>query len=308
VSIDGSAGSVAWTNVTSRPTAVSSFTNDSGYQTSSGTVTNAYYLYLNGGQSGAITINEGRTTTYRTESGSGGTFSYAPVLHVGGGDTMWQIQGSYGSSGTGNIQWRQGYQGSFGGWCTILHSSNYGGYSVFSGNVTVPLNSSYGFQNANGSAWFRPTDTSGNTHIYNNNSGGIYLDTNANHYFRNTAGTNRLVIDTSGNATLTGVFTENSSIRYKKDVETITNGLDKVLRMRGVTYVKKDNDIKEIGVIAEEMNEIEPLVVIKNSEGVVDSVSYGRINAILIEAVKEMNQKMEAQDLIISELKRKLGL
>jgi hypothetical protein len=117
-----------------------------------------------------------------------------------------------------------------------------------------------------------------------------------------------LVIDTSGNATLTGVFTENSSIRYKKDVETITNGLDKVLRMRGVTYVKKDNDIKEIGVIAEEMNEIEPLVVIKNSEGVVDSVSYGRINAILIEAVKEMNQKMEAQDLIISELKRKLGL
>ena len=308
VNIDGSAGSVAWTNVSGRPTAVSSFTNDSGYQTSSGTVTNSYYMYLNGGQSGAVTINEGRTGVYRTESGSGGTFSYAPVLHVGGGDTMWQIQGSYGSSGTGNIQWRQGYQGSFGGWCTILHSSNYGGYSTFSGNVTVPLNSSSGFQNANSSAWFRPTDTSGNTHIYNNNSGGIYLDTNANHYFRNTAGTNRLVIDTSGNATLSGVFTENSSIRYKKDVETITNGLDKVLQMRGVTYVKKDNGVKEIGVIAEEMNEVEPLVVIKNQEGVVDSVSYGRINAILIEAVKEMDEKMKAQDLIISELKRKLGL
>lgn len=34
ISITGSAGSVAWTNVTSRPTAVSSFTNDAGYITS----------------------------------------------------------------------------------------------------------------------------------------------------------------------------------------------------------------------------------------------------------------------------------
>lgn len=34
ISITGSAGSVAWTNVTSRPTSVSSFTNDAGYITS----------------------------------------------------------------------------------------------------------------------------------------------------------------------------------------------------------------------------------------------------------------------------------
>ena len=40
--IDGSAGSVAWTNVSGRPTAVSSFTNDSGYITSSGQSVNKY--------------------------------------------------------------------------------------------------------------------------------------------------------------------------------------------------------------------------------------------------------------------------
>ena len=177
---------------------------------------------------------------------------------------------------------------------------------TMTGNVTVPLNSSSGYQNANSSAWFRPTDTSGNTHIYNNNSGGIYLDTNANHYFRNVAGTNRLVIDTSGNATLTGVFTENSSLRYKKDIETIKYGLDKVLQMRGVTYVKKDNDVKEIGVIAEEMYEILPDVVLKNEEGIIDSVSYGRITAVLIEAIKDLKQEINEQNLIISDLKRKL--
>ncbi len=40
VSIDGTAAGVPWTGVTGRPTAVSAFTNDSGYITSSGTATN----------------------------------------------------------------------------------------------------------------------------------------------------------------------------------------------------------------------------------------------------------------------------
>ena len=43
VNIDGTAGSVAWTNVSGRPTTVSSFTNDSGYLISTGTINNAGY-------------------------------------------------------------------------------------------------------------------------------------------------------------------------------------------------------------------------------------------------------------------------
>jgi hypothetical protein len=46
INITGSAGSVAWTNVSGRPTAVSSFTNDSGYITSSAL---SSYLPLAGG-------------------------------------------------------------------------------------------------------------------------------------------------------------------------------------------------------------------------------------------------------------------
>jgi hypothetical protein len=41
VALAGTANSVAWTNVSGRPTAVSSFTNDSGYLTASGTIANA---------------------------------------------------------------------------------------------------------------------------------------------------------------------------------------------------------------------------------------------------------------------------
>lgn len=95
------------------------------------------------------------------------------------------------------------------------------------------------------------------------------------------------------NATFSGTITENSSVRYKDNIETVKYGLDKVLQMRGVTYNKKDNGVKEIGVIAEEIYEVLPEVVLKNEEGEIDSVSYGRITAVLIEAIKDLKKEIE---------------
>jgi hypothetical protein len=63
--------------------------------------------------------------------------------------------------------------------------------------------------------------------------------------------------------------------------------------MRGVTYDKKDSGVKEIGVIAEEIYKVLPEVILKNEEGEVDSVSYGRITAVLIEAIKDLKKEIE---------------
>lgn len=74
-SITGSAGSVAWTNVSGRPTAVSSFSNDSGYITSGGSIS---------GSSGSCTGNAASVTdgvylsTNQSISGVK-TFSSPPV-------------------------------------------------------------------------------------------------------------------------------------------------------------------------------------------------------------------------------------
>jgi hypothetical protein len=95
------------------------------------------------------------------------------------------------------------------------------------------------------------------------------------------------------NLTATGTITETSSLRYKENVETIKYGLDRVLQMRGVTYNKKDNGVKEVGVIAEEIYEVLPEVVLKNEEGDIDSVSYSRITAVLIEAIKDLKKEIE---------------
>ena len=73
-----------------------------------------------------------------------------------------------------------------------------------------------------------------------------------------------------------------------------------------VKYTRKNNNLIEIGFIAEEVNEVLPEVVLKDDEGQVDSVSYGRLSAIFVEAIKELKEEINEQNLIISELKRKL--
>jgi hypothetical protein len=107
------------------------------------------------------------------------------------------------------------------------------------------------------------------------------------------SGTLRAALDSSGNLSISGTFTESSALRFKENIETLTSGLEKVTKMRGVSYNKKDTGIKEIGVIAEEINEILPDLVVKNKDGEIESVAYGRLTAILIEAIKEQQQQIE---------------
>jgi hypothetical protein len=95
-------------------------------------------------------------------------------------------------------------------------------------------------------------------------------------------------------------LTETSSIRYKENVVSLNKSLDKVLLLRGVTYNRKGSDDTEIGVIAEEVADIVPEIINFTKSGEADSVSYGRITALLIEAIKEQQQQ-------INELKALLG-
>ena len=92
--------------------------------------------------------------------------------------------------------------------------------------------------------------------------------------------------------TVTGTITETSSEKVKENVENIINALDTIKKLRGVQYNKIGNNNKEIGVIAEEVEEILPQIVTRDEEGNPKSVSYGRLTALLIEAVKELDNKI----------------
>ncbi len=94
-------------------------------------------------------------------------------------------------------------------------------------------------------------------------------------------------------ATITGAeVTATSDVRLKSNIETINGALDKVKAMRGVYFDK--NDKRSVGVIAQEMQEVMPEVVATDdTEDKHLSVAYGNLVGVLIEAVKELSDKIE---------------
>jgi hypothetical protein len=81
----------------------------------------------------------------------------------------------------------------------------------------------------------------------------------------------------------------------KENVTTITNAVNKVMAMRGVTFTRNDQKDKErihAGVIAQEMEKAFPEVVFENENGT-KAVAYANIVSVLIEAVKEQQAQIE---------------
>ena len=109
-----------------------------------------------------------------------------------------------------------------------------------------------------------------------------------------SASANRFQMDMSGNLTMAGNVTAFSDIRLKTNIQTIENALDKVMNMRGVSFERIDNGEKNIGVIAQEIKEVLPEVVMQHEgEDQFMSVSYGNIVGVLIEAIKELKAEIE---------------
>ena len=105
----------------------------------------------------------------------------------------------------------------------------------------------------------------------------------------------------AGAATFNNDVTAFSDKRLKTDISNIENGLDKVMQMQGVQYKRNDvkNAQKQIGVLAQDMEAILPEIVLTaDDEMQTKSGDYGKITAVLIEAIKELKAE-------IDELKRK---
>lgn len=84
-----------------------------------------------------------------------------------------------------------------------------------------------------------------------------------------------------------GNVTGYSDIRKKKDIVAIDNALCKVLSLRGVYYTRKDSGSKELGWIAQEMQQIEPRLVGGDEETGL-GIHYGNGVALVSEAVKQL--------------------
>ena len=95
-------------------------------------------------------------------------------------------------------------------------------------------------------------------------------------------------------------FNTTSDQTLKTNVETLSGSLDAVKSLRGVSFDWLENGGSEIGVIAQEVEAVLPDVVSTNDEGI-KSVKYGNMVALLIEAMKEQQLRIEALEAKLGE-------
>lgn len=86
--------------------------------------------------------------------------------------------------------------------------------------------------------------------------------------------------------------TTSSDRRLKEDIQPLAGSLEKILSLQGVEYdyINKDkySSQHQIGVIAQDVENVFPEVVVTDKESGLKSVAYGNLVAPLIEAVKSL--------------------
>ena len=108
---------------------------------------------------------------------------------------------------------------------------------------------------------------------------------------------NAAEISASGNVT-SPFFYSQSDINLKKDIEPIVNALDIVKQLSGYSFKWKHNDAASIGLIAQYIEQVLPMLIGTTPDGS-KTVLYNGIIALLLEAIK-------AQQVQIDEIKAKL--
>lgn len=121
----------------------------------------------------------------------------------------------------------------------------------------------------------------------------------------NFAGQHKMYVTTGGNMWIAGTLSQASDIRLKKDITPISDALNKITQLNGVTYNWKnpaaDQDL-QMGLIAQEVQKVFPEAVKENSDGFL-SVSYSNLVAPIIQSIKELFSRSQDQEREIASLK-----
>ena len=200
-----------------------------------------------------------------------------------------------------------------------LRLINYSGYTMFqardgdlrlndySGDAILNVNEYDGFEvhDASGYSW-------NSTPIFkvdiSNSNVGIGTDNPNSSY----------TLDVVGDAQFSGNIHPGSVIlssdrRFKREIKTVDNALNKVLQLRGVNYYwkKKDfpnknfDDKLELGLIAQEVEKIIPEIVEQTEDGY-KAVEYQKLVALLVEAIKEQQAIIDGQKTEMTDMRAEL--
>ena len=109
-----------------------------------------------------------------------------------------------------------------------------------------------------------------------------------------------VVIDSDGQ-----LGTVSSSRRFKKEIKPMDTASESILALKPVTFHYKSDKTNrsEFGLIAEEVAEINPDLVVRDENGEIYTVRYEAVNAMLLNEFLKEHRKNEEQQATIARLK-----
>jgi hypothetical protein len=108
-----------------------------------------------------------------------------------------------------------------------------------------------------------------------------------------------VVIDGNGK-----LLKKSSSKSYKENIRELNTDPSLLFQLEPVRFEWRTTGEEDIGLVAEQVDEVMPDLVICNKEGKPDAVKYDRISLYLLEIVKEQQERISALEKEILDLKR----
>lgn len=108
------------------------------------------------------------------------------------------------------------------------------------------------------------------------------------------------------NAALVIAVCTSSSLRYKEQIGPFSGGLNLLRRLRPISFTWKMDGSRDLGLGAEDVARVEPLLITRNDKGEIEGVRYDRLNVVLINAIKEQQKQIETLSAANTALNKRL--
>jgi hypothetical protein len=203
------------------------------------------------------------------------------------------------------------FSGNLTGSGTILTTGTYMGITGNGGGIVMTTNDGYGNCNLTFNHRSGRPDQNGNafrieTNVDSNTGATMAFELKSNVTANTPVAINNTgMVLTETELTVSGEVVSTSDIRTKTDIQNLESCLDKVLRLRPVSYLRTDlpDDKTHIGLIAQEVQEVYPEVVAKRKDDEYLGVAYQQLVPALIGAIQELKSEVDSLRNEVRELK-----
>lgn len=162
------------------------------------------------------------------------------------------------------------------------------GTGLEGGQIVLGYGNASSITGQDNSTWNIDVTNTNQFRVFRINSAGLTIDP--------------LLISENGDAIFVGDITafSTSDRRLKTGVEVIPDALDKIMNIKGITYnwnekaaelYSKDTNVRETGVIAQDIIEVLPEAVTTREDGFL-AVRYEKIIPLLVEAIKMLKKEV----------------